>query len=84
MNTFTSLAAEGCDYAAALLAHNIDPFRALRLMDSNQERQALQSYIDSLLPPPVPGAKSPKLDKVAAQILRCRQTARTIKNVRFV
>jgi len=84
MNTFLSLAAEGRDYAAALCRHSIDPVRALRLMDDAGQREALQSYIDSLLPPPVPGAKPVKLDKVAAQILRCRQATRTIKNVRFI
>ena len=75
MNAYTSLAAEGRDYAAAFIKHNIDPFRAVRLMADDGQRQALQSYIDSLVPPPVPGSKPAKLDKVAATVARCRQAA---------
>src|SRR5215472_13977444 len=64
VNAYTSLAAEGRDYAAAFIKHNIDPFRAVRLMADDGQRLALQSYIDSLVPPPVPGTKPAKLDKV--------------------
>ena len=90
MNTYSNLLAEGRDYAAALIKHNIDPYRALRLMADQVQRQALESYIDSLVPPPVPGIKAAKLDKVSAQVARCRQAAKAsrqclaIKNVKFV
>ena len=72
MNTYPNLVAEGRDYAAAFLKQNIDPLRALRLMADDGQRQALASYIDSLVPPPLPGTKP---DKVAAQVVRCRQAA---------
>jgi hypothetical protein len=79
MNTASSypaLVAKGHDYAKAFLKHNIDPFRALRLMADDGQRQALESYIDSLIPPPVLGSKPAKLDKVAEQVARCRQAAK--------
>ena len=75
MNSYSTLVAEGYDYAAAFLKHNIDPTRALRLIADADQRLALQSYIDSLVPPPVPGAKPAKLDKVAVQVARCREAA---------
>jgi hypothetical protein len=81
---------EGHDYAQALLKHSIDPIRALRLIADDGQRQALQSYIDSLIPPPVSGVKPAKLDKVAAQVVRCREAAKdrrqclAIRHVRWV
>src|SRR5262249_18051844 len=69
----SSLVAEGHAYAKAFIKHSIDASRALRLMADDNQRQALESYIDSLLPPPVPGTKP---DKVAAQVQRCREASR--------
>jgi hypothetical protein len=45
-------------------------------MADDGQRQALQRYIDSLVPPPIPGTKPQKPDKVAVQVLRCREAAR--------
>jgi len=75
MKAYASLVAEGRDYAAAFIKHNIDPYRAVRLMADDGQRQALQSYIDSLAPPPMPGTRAAKPDKVAVQVARCRQAA---------